>query len=95
MINFSINSASILGIVLILFGILLISLGLLLRRPFQVENLIQDSVLASVYLLCGLILFFQGWRLAPILQFGQILLTVSSMYLIAKDMFRRSLTSRG
>ena len=95
MINFSINSASILGIVMILFGILLVSLGLLLRRPFQVENLIQDSVLASVYLLCGLILFFQGWRLDPILQFGQILLTVSSMYLIAKDMFRRSLTSRG
>lgn len=95
MVNFGINSASILGIVLILFGLLLISLGLLLRRPFRVENLIQDSVLASVYLLCGLILFFQGWRLDPILQFGQILLTVSSMYLIAKDIFRCSLTSRG
>ncbi|MBD1838639.1 hypothetical protein H6F78_09720 [Coleofasciculus sp. FACHB-64] len=95
MVNFGINSASILGIVLTLFGLFLISLGILLRRPFRVENLIQDSVLASVYLLCGLILFFQGWRLDPILQFGQILLTVSSMYLIAKDIFRRSLTSRG
>ncbi|MEW5860273.1 MAG: Ycf66 family protein [Cyanobacteriota bacterium] len=95
MINFGLNSASILGILLALLGVLLIPLGLLLRRPFRVENLIQDSVLASVYLLCGLILFLQGWRLDPILQFGQLLLTVSSMYLIAKDIFRRSLTSRG
>ena len=26
--------------------------------------------------LCGLILFFQGWRLDPILQFGQFLLAL-------------------
>ncbi|MBD1932977.1 hypothetical protein H6F79_14295 [Trichocoleus sp. FACHB-69] len=43
----------------------------------------------------GIIFFFQGWRLDPVLQFGQLLLTISSIYLLIKDILRHSSISRG
>lgn len=67
----------------------------MLRQPFNPLNLIQDIFLGLVYVLCGLILFWQGWRLDPILQFVQMLLTGSVIYLLIKDMLYRSLSSRG
>ena len=94
MINFGINIASLLGILLALIGILIIPLGLSLRRPFRVGNVIQDIVFAVIYLLCGLIFFSQGWRLDPVLQFWQLLLTISSIYLLIKDILRHSSLSR-
>ncbi|MDZ8238814.1 MAG: Ycf66 family protein [Nostoc sp. ChiQUE01a] len=38
-----------------------------------------------VLLLCGGILFFQGWRLDPILQIQQFLLSLLIIYLTIKD----------
>ncbi|WP_442939864.1 Ycf66 family protein [Nostoc sp.] len=38
-----------------------------------------------IILLCGFILTFQGWRLDPILQFGQFLSFLLIIYLIIKD----------
>lgn len=87
MVNFGFNSASLLGALLALFGLLLVPLGLSFRRPFRKGNLFQDILLALVCLLCGFVLIFQGWRLDPILQFGQFLLTVSFIYLVIKDIF--------
>jgi hypothetical protein len=40
----------------------------------------HDIFFAAVGLLCGGILFFQGWRLDPILQFGQFMLTGSALF---------------
>ncbi len=40
----------------------------------------HDIFFAAVGLLCGGILFFQGWRLDPILQFGQFMLTGSVLF---------------
>ncbi len=87
MVNYGLNLASLLGFFLALFGLLLVPLGLSFRRPFRIRNLFQDILLALVCLLCGFILIFQGWRLNPILQFGQILLIVSIIYLSIKDIF--------
>ncbi|WP_017314567.1 Ycf66 family protein [Mastigocladopsis repens] len=87
MLNFGANSASISAIFLALFGLLLVPLGLSFRRPFRIWNLFQDILLALVCLLCSFILIYQGWRLDPILQFGQILLIVSVIYLNIKDIF--------
>ena len=66
MINASLNWASILGIALILAGFV----------PFFKKSISTkyDPFLVPIFWLCGLILFFQGWRLDPILQFGQFLL---------------------
>jgi hypothetical protein len=40
----------------------------------------QDIFFAAIALLCGGILFFQGWRLDPILQFAQTLSAVSAVW---------------
>lgn len=71
MVNFGLNSASILGIFLAIAGA-----SLYFMRSFRPElSRDQDIFFAAVGLLCGFILLFQGWRLDPILQFGQFLLT--------------------
>ncbi len=58
-----------------------------------------DVFFAAIGLLCGGILFFQGWRLDPILQFGQFLLAGTTVFFayesvrlrgIAADQARRS-----
>lgn len=92
MINFGLSIGTFLGIVLMLLGIFLPILGLvsLLRtapqRDIQVLTLAIDIILGLVYIICGLILIYNGWRLDPILAFVQFLLTVSTIYWIGKDL---------
>ena len=66
MFNASLNWASIVGIALILAGFV----------PFFKKSISTkyDPFLVPIFWLCGLILFYQGWRLDPFLQFGQFLL---------------------
>ena len=80
MVNASLNWASIVGILLVISGIPLFafSVASITRLSsssndyvFRILNLIG---LLFIPFLCGGILFFQGWRLDPILQFGQFLL---------------------
>ena len=80
MVNASLNWASIVGIILVISGIPLFafSVSSISRISssssdyvFRILNLIG---LLFIPFLCGGILFFQGWRLDPILQFGQFLL---------------------
>ena len=80
MVNASLNWASIVGIFLVISGIPLFafSVSSISRISssssdyvFRILNLIG---LLFIPFLCGGILFFQGWRLDPILQFGQFLL---------------------
>ena len=76
MVNASLNWASIVGIVLAVCGG-----GLYFLRSFK-PSLPRDYdvFLAAIGLLCGGILFFQGWRLDPILQFGQFLLAGTTVF---------------
>ena len=66
MVNASLNWASIVGIALVIAGFI----------PFFKKSISTqyDALLVPVFWLSGSILFFQGWRLDPILQFGQFLL---------------------
>jgi hypothetical protein len=76
MVNFGLNSASILGLFLAVAGA-----GLYFLRSVRPElSRDHDIFFAAVGLLCGFILLFQGWRLDPILQFGQFLLTGSAIF---------------
>lgn len=75
-INASLNFSAILGISLAGSGIALYALRSM--RPKLARD--QDIFFAAVALLCGGILFFQGWRQDPILQFGQFLLTGTSIF---------------
>ena len=77
MVNASLNWASLVGIVLGLFALSLLFLSN--KKPRLSRD--YDSILAIACLLCGFILFFQGWRLDPILQFGQFLLSSIVIFL--------------
>ncbi len=76
MVNASLNWASIVGIVLAVGGALLYFM-----RSFKPALAREyDVFFAAIGLLCGGILFFQGWRLDPILQFGQFLLASTTVF---------------
>ncbi len=95
MVNASLNWASIVGIALAICGG-----GLYFLRSFKPALARDyDVFFAAIGLLCGGILFFQGWRLDPILQFGQFLLAGTTVFFayesvrlrgIATDQARRS-----
>ena len=76
MVNASLNWASIVGIVLAVGGALLYFLRTF--KPALARD--YDVFFAAIGLLCGGILFFQGWRLDPILQFGQFLLASTPVF---------------
>ncbi len=76
MINFGLNPASFLGILLAIAGA-----GLLVLRTVRPElSRDQDIAFTAIGIICGFILIFQGWRLDPILQFGQFLLSGSAIF---------------
>jgi hypothetical protein len=89
MVNFGLNSASILGIFLAVAGA-----GLYFLRSVRPEvSRDYDIFFSAVGLLCGLILLFQGWRLDPILQFGQLLLTGSTIFFAVETIRLRGITT--
>ncbi|MEQ9550460.1 MAG: Ycf66 family protein [Coleofasciculus sp. G3-WIS-01] len=89
MVNFGLNSASILGIFLAVAGA-----GLYFLRSVRPELARDhDIFFAAVGLLCGFILLFQGWRLDPILQFGQFLLTGSAIFFAVETIRLRGITT--
>ena len=76
MVNFGLNAAAILGLFLAVAGA-----GLFFLRSIRPELARDyDIFFAAVGLLCGIILLFNGWRLDPILQFGQFLLTGTTIF---------------
>ena len=89
MVNASLNWASIVGIVLAVGGTLLYFMRSF--RPALARD--YDVFFAAVGLLCGGILFFQGWRLDPILQFGQFLLAATTVFFAYESVRLRSVTT--
>ncbi|MBE9053931.1 hypothetical protein IQ243_26740 [Nostocales cyanobacterium LEGE 11386] len=89
-VNFGANSASILGIFLAVSGAALYFLRTV--RPELSRD--QDIFFAAVGLLCGFILIFQGWRLDPILQFGQLLLVGSTVFFAVESIRLRGIATQ-
>jgi hypothetical protein len=89
MVNFGLNSASILGIFIAVAGASLYFLRSV--RPELSRD--HDIFFAAVGLLCGFILLFQGWRLDPILQFGQFLLTGSAIFFAVESIRLRGVAT--
>lgn len=89
MVNFGLNSASILGIFLAVAGA-----GLYFLRSVRPElSRDHDIFFAAIGLLCGFILLFQGWRLDPILQFGQLLLSGSAIFFAVESIRLRGVAT--
>ena len=89
MVNFGLNAAAILGLVLAVAGA-----GLFFLRSIRPELARDyDIFFAAVGLLCGIILLFNGWRLDPILQFGQFLLTGTAIFFAFESIRLRSVAT--
>jgi len=89
LVNASLNWASIVGIVLAVGGALLYFMRSF--KPALARD--YDVFFAAVGLLCGGILFFQGWRLDPILQFGQFLLAGTTVFFAYESVRLRGVTT--
>ena len=89
MVNLGLNLSSLLGIILAVAGA-----GLYFLRSWR-PKLARDHDIffAAVGLLCGGILLFQGWRLDPILAFGQFMLTGSAIFFAAESIKLRGATT--
>ncbi|MGL5063155.1 MAG: Ycf66 family protein [Microcoleus sp.] len=89
MVNLGLNWSSLLGIILAVAGA-----GLYFLRSWR-PKLARDHDIffAAVGLLCGGILLFQGWRLDPILAFGQFLLTGAAIFFAAESIKLRGATT--
>lgn len=89
MVNIGFSWNSLLGIALALSGAGLYFLRSV--RPGLARD--HDIFFAAVGLLCGGILFFQGWRQDPILQFGQFLLTGSVIFFAVESIRLRGIAT--
>ncbi|MEX0271266.1 Ycf66 family protein [Leptolyngbyaceae cyanobacterium UHCC 1019] len=89
MVNVGLNWSSVLGVTLAASGLALYFLRSM--RPKLARD--HDIFFAAVALLCGGILFFQGWRQDPILQFGQFLLTGSAVFFAVESIRLRGVAT--
>ncbi|MEJ6584264.1 MAG: Ycf66 family protein [Synechococcus sp. ChBW.bin.23] len=89
MVNASLNWASIVGIVLAVGGAMLYFMRSF--KPALARD--YDVFFAAIGLLCGGILFFQGWRLDPILQFGQFLLAGTTVFFAYESVRLRGISA--
>lgn len=89
MVNLGLNWSSLLGIVLAVSGAALYFLRS--WRPKLARD--HDIFFAAVGLLCGGILLFQGWRLDPILAFGQFMLTGTAIFFAVESIKLRGIAT--
>lgn len=88
-VNLGTNAASFVGIVLAVAGAALYFLRTV--RPELARD--HDIFFAAIGLLSGFILIFQGWRFDPIMQFGQILLTGSTIFFAVESIRLRGVAT--
>lgn len=86
LVNVDFGPATVLGLGLVGSGVALYQVRAI--RPDASRDV--DVFFASVGLLCGGILVFQGWRLDPLLLFGQLLTSGAAIYFAAEALQLRS-----
>lgn len=86
-VNFGANSVSILGIVMYFGGAVLCCFAFF--KPHLVRY--HDIMFAQFGWICGSIFIFQGWRLDPILQLGEILLFLAAIFSVIDCIRQRSI----
>ena len=93
MVNVSLNSASLLGLLDIFLALAYLALSIALpiarRRDIGATGIllyiIQGIIAPFFLLITGFILLFKGWQLDPLLQFSYLLLNLLIIYLGVKD----------
>ncbi|MEP0856626.1 Ycf66 family protein [Trichocoleus sp. DQ-U1] len=95
MVNYGLNLALLLGLVYWIIGLIypFIAIFLIFKRfrrmiPVSIALYIGQALILPILMIySGMILLFHGWRLDPILQFEQLLLTGVVISLIIKDIY--------
>ncbi len=85
MVNVGLNFATILGIILAIAGVCLLLLPLVKSEKRRKS----DFVISMIALISGFLLVFQGWRLDPILQLGQILIIIIVIFYTVENIILR------
>lgn len=85
MVNFGLNFASILGIIIMIAGVCL----WLFPSVNSGKRKTSDTILSAIAFISGAILLFQGWRLDPILKFGQLLITIITIFYTVESIILR------
>ncbi|HEY9609060.1 hypothetical protein [Allocoleopsis sp.] len=93
MVNFGLNSASVLGLLDIILAIAYFAVSIAIPVATGRElggigiflYIIQAFIAPIVLLFVGFLFIFHGWRLDPILQFGCFLFHLLLIYLGVKD----------
>ena len=88
-VNFGTGTHTLLGILLAVAGAALYFLRSV--RPELSRD--HDIFFAAIGLVCGIILVTQGWRLDPILQFGQVLLVGSTVFFAVESIRLRGIAT--
>lgn len=90
MLNLGFGFQTLIGMILVFAGA-----GLYFMRTWR-PKLARDHDIffAAIGLLSGGILIFQGWRLDPILAFGQLLLTGSTIFFAVEAISLREITTK-
>ncbi|MEH2111171.1 Ycf66 family protein [Nostoc sp.] len=92
-VNFGVNLAGLVGTIYLLWAIiyLILTVAWLSQRGTRLRGwalalyIIQLIFTPIIMLLSGAILYYQGWRLDPVLQLEQFLLLLLILYLSIKD----------
>nr|YP_001019132.1 hypothetical chloroplast RF66 [Chlorokybus atmophyticus]ABM87975.1 hypothetical chloroplast RF66 [Chlorokybus atmophyticus]WKT05641.1 hypothetical chloroplast RF66 [Chlorokybus atmophyticus] len=90
MINIEFGPSTILGVALVFGGVILYMTRTI--RPEVARD--YDIFFSSVGLLSGGILIFQGWRLDPILLFGQMLSSGTAIFFVLESIRLRYLNNK-
>ena len=93
-INIGSTPATLIGVVHMIIGIIyfVFMIAWLIPRFTRLSSwattmyLIQIIFVPIALILSGFILTFQGWRLDPILQLGQFLISLALFYFLIKDL---------
>lgn len=93
MVNIAFSFASLLGLLDVLLALfyLFISIAIPVNRSRMIGTLgivlyVLQAIFAPAFLaIAGAILFFQGWRLDPVVQFAYFLLNALVILLAVKD----------
>jgi hypothetical protein len=84
------NIATISGFVLTILGLTLVPLRFWLKKRLQVGSLAQDVLISLVHLLCGVTLAQYGFQVNPLWQFCFLLLTISIIFWVIKDLSHKN-----
>ncbi|MGB3640652.1 MAG: Ycf66 family protein [Rivularia sp. (in: cyanobacteria)] len=92
-VNIGTNPPSLVGLIQIIFGLFyvifvivqLTKIGNRLNSLTKTFYIIQLVIIPTFLLLSGIILVFRGWRLDPVLQFQQLILSLLVIFLSLKD----------